>query len=249
MSTAASLIAGLMLQTPPPDAFSLRNVTVTELTRVEEISELRIASYLRLAVRAEDGSRAVVFMPAGSSGPRELGVERGAQCDLDGQTRPWVGQLGFVPPPPAAGERVAVATTFSCRLRADSGPADFVDALSASTPSVPTRSSTVVIVGVGEKPLVGSGMFHTATLILGQTEDGDINPYYMTFHGETFPLPPLGSRCTLHHEPVTHSLYTSVALHPASRPEVFWNFECEAPPTFDQMVRMRITAQSVPPPD
>lgn len=241
MSVTVSLMVALLLQaSPDPDGFRLQNVTVTDIARVAEINDLRIASYLRLVVRSGDGDSSVVYVAAQASDPHEMGIQKTGVCSFEGRRRPWMGDRALAAPAPAVGELTPVADSFQCRPTSDQRPAAPLDSLLPPMPPLPpAQSTTVVIIGVGESPQIPSGVLHTATLILGQSEDGRIAPYYMTFHGDQAPVPPLGSRCVLHHRASTGSIMVGgLSLHPGAPGQVFWEFDCAPPPSWEDMLRM-----------
>lgn len=100
--------------------------------------------------------------------------------------------------------------------------------------------TTVTIVGVGISPGIPSGVYHTATLLLGQTDDGDIDPYYLTFLSEEMPVPPLGSRCILHHFESQVEIVGGLSTRPMDRGSYISDFECEPPPTDEEMFRLNM---------
>lgn len=99
---------------------------------------------------------------------------------------------------------------------------------------------TVTIVGVGLSPGIESGVLHTATLILGQTDDGDIDPYYLTFFGDAWPVPPLGSRCVLHYQEYQLEIVGGLSTRPMDRGNYISDLECEPPPSHEEMIRMNM---------
>lgn len=249
MSVMTSLVAAaLLLQTPPgPQRFTLEEVTVTDIKRINEINDLRIASHLRLVVQSSAGVSSVIYMAALDSNPVEMGIWKSDVCRFEGGERLWVGDRPFSQQAtlPQSDELILEVDEFQCREGADGRPdEEALVVLPTPLPTMPpVRSTPVTIVGVGISPRTPSGVLHTTTLILGQSDDGNIDPYYMTFHGDRMPVPPLGSRCVLHHRATDvyrggSILVGGLSISPWSTSEVFWEFECAPPPSDEEIMRM-----------
>lgn len=103
-----------------------------------------------------------------------------------------------------------------------------------SPPSEPDRIEEKVInvVAIGESPQAASGYVWTSTLLLGQDENGDIDPYFVTYHGPNgSSLPPLCGRCTIryttgHRLEIVGGLWTRRGLEGA----FIQDFECSPSP-------------------
>ena len=243
MSVMVSLMAALLTQTAPdPQPFRLTEVTVTDLERVGEVSDLRNLSYVRLNVRSSDGATGVVYVPGWTFEDRR--IWKTDVCRFEGRERPWLGDrsLSLRTVVPARGEIVRVADDFQCREGSEGHPADpDINPLFLPSPTTPPLQTTAIVVtGVGISPRIPSGILHTATLILGQTEDGDIDPYYLTFFGDEWPVPPLGSRCVLHHREYQLELVGGLSTRPMDKADYISDFDCEPPPSDEEMVRMNM---------
>ncbi|HEY1223680.1 MAG TPA: hypothetical protein VGE54_00515 [Brevundimonas sp.] len=245
MSVMVSLMtAALLFQTAPdPQPFRLTDVTVTDLEGVSEVSDLRNLSYARVSIQAADGGVVVIYILNRDHEFENRRIWKGDICAFEGHTQAWRGDRSvFRQVAPAQDEIVRVAEFYECREGPDGRPPD--PPMPAIFPPLqttpPAQTTTVVIVGVGPSPGIESGIYHTATLILGQTDDGDIDPYYLTFFAETYPVPPLGSRCILHHFKSRVEIVGGLSTRPMDRGNYISDFECEPPPSDDEMMRMNM---------
>jgi hypothetical protein len=66
----------------------------------------------------------------------------------------------------------------------------------------------------------------TTVLILGRTEDGDTDPYYLIHSGETEPAPPVGGRCRVWYRRTNLEIVGGLAITPGLPGSVFENFDC-----------------------
>lgn len=240
MSVLFSLTAAALLtiQTAPEQSFRLTGMTVTDIDGATEINDLRNVFYIRVSVRSSDGIGRVVYVPG--TGSERHRIWKTDICSFEGLERLWVGDRSFhMDVSPEPGEAVLIANDFQCREGPDGRPPDPpVDPLFLSLPPPPpTRSATVVMVGVGDKPPFPSGIVHTSTLLLGQSEEGDIDPYYLTYFGEEFPVPPLGSRCLIEYRPGRLELVGGLSVRPLDKGDYISSFDCSPPPSREDMAR------------
>ncbi|WP_420478182.1 hypothetical protein [Brevundimonas sp. FT23028] len=235
MSTPVPVIATWLAQSSTvPGPFRLSDVTVMERAQVTEIDDLMIASYLQLGVRSEDGSHATVHVPMHLSGQYGVRIRLGDVCTFEGIERPWRGDRPLTGSALAPGEPALIASTFECRPPIGERAPDPFAAVQLIMPIPPeVRSADVTIVEVGQSPEVPSGHLHTATRVLGQTDEGEIRPYYMTFRGPRYPVPQVGRRCALHHSTAGHTVHVGPSMDQVRDVEVFWEFECEPAPSTD----------------
>lgn len=110
--------------------------------------------------------------------------------------------------------------------------------LAQSAPAVAPSNlneKTINVVAIGQSPGWGSGVTWTSTMILGRDDDGDIDPYFVTYFGpEDEPLPPLGSQCTIRYT-TDHRLEIVGGLQtrPGLKGSFIDDFECSPPPDPD----------------
>lgn len=232
MSTAVPVIATWLAQSPSVlGPFHLSDVTLMETAQVIEVDDLMIARYLKLGVRSKNGSHATVHVPIRLPGPYGVRIRLGDVCTFEGIERPWRGDRPLTTIEPALGERVLIASAFKCRPPVGKRVFDPLAVIQLTMPIPPeVRSTDVTIVEAGQSPEVLSGHLHTATRILGQTDEGEIRPYYMTFRGPRYPVPQIGSRCVLRHSTVSRPVHVGPSMDQVMDVEVFWEFECEPAP-------------------
>lgn len=109
-------------------------------------------------------------------------------------------------------------------------------ALLARPQEAPFRTTTVEIVAMGETPGVGSGTIHVTRFILGRSEDGKVDAYYLTQGGDGVSIPMPGSICVLHHRTGVLEMVAGVQTS-FQRGEIVSSFECDPPPSQDEMIR------------
>lgn len=92
----------------------------------------------------------------------------------------------------------------------------------------PMTESTVTVVGVGPKPTFDSGYVMATVLVLGQSADGDVDPYYLIHFSAESPVPAVGARCTLWHSDYPLEVVGGLEIPRGLKGQVFSRFECSA---------------------
>lgn len=233
-----AVAASLLTQTAPsPEAFTLTEVTVSDVSAVWSTSDLHRVGFRRTRVTMADGAESEIYISSFVQDRPDARV--GDICTFEGTMRPWVGSdrrgddgwPRYEAPPPD-GTLVRMVDRHVCRPGPASRPESSRDAgLISQLP--PDQTSTITVVGIGPKPGWASGIAWTSILILGQSADGDIDPYFLTYHGEQEPVPPLGGRCTILHAPYRLELVGGLQARPGLKGELFEDFECIPPPEPD----------------
>lgn len=235
-SFAAVLL--LPLQTTPasaPETFRLAEMTIVGLERVRSITDYRRMSYLRVIATTADGASKAVYVS--SLNDRSRTPRQGDICRFEGAVRPWIPGRDPGPydpiwnrydPVPADGENLMMVERYECRPGPDSEPA--TETVEGERPDIPPgQTSTITVVGIGPKPDWASGVTWTTILILGRSDDGDIDPYYLTFHGDDEPVPPLGGLCLIRHSRYRLEIVGGLQTAPWLRGETFEDFDCTPP--------------------
>lgn len=227
------VVALSFLARTEPETFVVSEATVSDRASVWSTSASHRVDYHRLRVTARDGGDATVYI---SSFVRDGPSRRGDICSFSGSIRPWSGtdaraegRWSSYEAPPVEGTLVRIVDEYVCRPGPDSEPAPQLLRRFVSL-DPPQEDSTVTVVGVGPNPDWESGMYMTTTLVLGQSDDGDIDPYYLIYFGENEPAPPVGGRCTFRHRLTNLEIVGGLRMLPGSNGAVFQDFECSPPP-------------------
>lgn len=241
MMISLAAIMGILVQSPlPAEPFALTGLTVVESGGLRSVGDHHRVNYRRIRVAAEDGGIADLYISTFIRDAQEVhGPRKGDVCDFSGAFRPWDARSDDRFPvwamyegAPAIGQSVAMVDEYACAPGRQSEPVP--NTLANQMPDLPQhQTSTITIVGIGPKPDWASGIAWTSILILGQSADGDIAPYYLTFHGEDEPVPPLGGRCTIRHSPYRLEIVGGVQTRPGLKGELFDDFDCTPPPEPD----------------
>lgn len=112
-----------------------------------------------------------------------------------------------------------------------------IAALLAPPQAPPSRSTTVEIVAIGEAPGVGSGIIHVTWLILGRSEDGKVESYYLLPDGDGASIPMPGNRCLLHHRTGVLEMVGGRQTQPVPQGEIISAFECGSAPSQEELIR------------
>lgn len=228
----ASLAAVSLLLQPAPEPFAFAEMTVTRLEHVRSTTPHRRVNYQRVFARTADGASRTLYVSSLIEGRQR--PQEGDICDFEGAGRPWIRGRDPGPydpvwnrydPVPAEGENLLMADRYECRPGPDSAPVP--DTPGPEIP--PAQTSSITVVGIGPKPGWASGVTWTTILILGRSEDGDIDPYYLTFHGDDEPVPPLGGRCLIRHSRYRLEIVGGLQTAPWLKGETFEDFDCTLP--------------------
>jgi hypothetical protein len=230
MASLAALWFLLQTASPPaPEPFAFSEMTVTRLEVARSITPHRRVSYQRVFARTTDGASRTLYVSSLVESHRR--PQTGDICGFEGAVRPWIRGRDPGPydsiwnrydPVPAEGENLLMADRYECRPGPDSVPAP-----ERPDPELPpAQTSSITVVGIGPKPDWASG---TSILILGRSDDGDIDPYYLTFHGDEEPVPPLGGRCLIRHSRHRLEIVGGLQAAPWLKGEMFEEFDCTPP--------------------
>ncbi|KQW84089.1 hypothetical protein [Brevundimonas sp. Root1279] len=92
----------------------------------------------------------------------------------------------------------------------------------------PVTESVVTVVGVGSKPDFDSGLLMATILVLGQSSNGDVDPYYLIQLSRDAPVPTVGAQCRIWHSDMALEFVGGLEISEGLKGRVFGHFECNA---------------------